>query len=292
MPTRWQLARYFLWLGSTGFGGPIALLGHMERDLVGQRAWFAQEEFRRGVVFAQLAPGPMAAQLAIYLGWLRGGVSGATVAGLAFVGPSLVMVIALAVAYEALDGLAWLRAAFYGVSAAVIAVIARGAIRLTRLTVRRDPLMWLVFFVNAIVTVLIRAESIGLLLGSGALVLLVREPHVVRRVVARVGLPAFAVADLSQQSAPALGQLFLYFCNAGAVVFGSGLAIVPFLYATVARHGWLTEQQFLDAIAVSLITPGPVVITVAFIGHLVSGLPGALVAAAGVFLPVYLVTVV
>jgi chromate transporter len=288
-PGLWLLVRYFLWLGATGFGGPIALVGYMQRDLAEQRGWFTAEEVKRGVVFSQLAPGPLAAQLAIYLGWKRYGVTGATLCGIAFVAPSLVMVIALAIAYQRFQGLTWLRAAFYGVSAAVLAIIARAAVKLARLTLTRDRLLWFVFALNGVATVIARAELVSVLLVSGLLVLIVRQPGIMRKAAPPSGVAAAAfIATSSVAPAPTLFPLFWFFAKAGLVVFGSGLAIVPFLYAAVERYHWLTEQQFLDAIAVSLITPGPVVITVAFIGHLLQGLPGALIAALGVFLPVYL----
>src|SRR6266702_2982491 len=193
------LLLYFLRLGTLGFGGPIALAGHMEQDLVEQRGWISAQEYKEGLAFAQLAPGPLAAQLAIYLGWVRGRVLGATLAGIAFVAPSFLMVLVLSELYV------------------------------------------------------------------------------------RLGGPA---------SVAVLWKILTYFAGASLFVFGSGLAIVPFLYGGVVRQfHWLTERQFIDAVAVSMITPGPVVITVAFIGYLVAGLPGAILAAVGVFLPVYLITV-
>jgi chromate transporter len=290
-PGLWPLVRYFLWLGATGFGGPIALVGYMQRDLAEKRGWFTADEIKRGIVFSQLAPGPLAAQLAIYLGWKRYRVLGATLAGVAFVAPSLLMVILLAIAYQRFQGLPWLRAAFYGVSAAVLAIIARAAVKLAKLTLTKDRLLWFVFVLNAVGTVLARAELVSLLLASGLLVLIVRQPGVLRKAAPPSGAAAAFIATSSFAPPPQMLPVFWFFTKAGMVVFGSGIAIVPFLYAAVERYHWLTEQQFLDAIAVSLITPGPVVITVAFIGHILRGLPGALIAAVGVFLPVYLAVV-
>src|SRR6185312_7366325 len=133
-PSRADVLRFFAALGTTGFGGPIALVGYMERELVEQRQWVTPQEFRDGRAFSQLAPGPLAAQLAMYLGWVCHGVRGATLAGVAFVGPSFVMVVVLAALYSRFGGMAWLQGAFYGVGAAVIAIIARSAIKLTRTT--------------------------------------------------------------------------------------------------------------------------------------------------------------
>jgi chromate transporter len=286
-----ELVSYFIQLGTTGFGGPIALVGYMQRDLTEHRRWFTPAEFSQGLAFAQLAPGPLAAQLAIYLGWLRAGSLGATLVGAAFVAPSLVMVVLLAIVYERYQA-DWLQGALYGIGAAVIALIARSTVRLARVTLQRDGLWWAIFGVNAVATLWTGAELLSVLLLSGVAAVLVRAPP------AGFGRSssAFAVVILPNlllfASSSLLLQLFVFFAKAGAVVFGSGLAIVPFLHGAVVDHHWITEQQFLDAVAVSLVTPGPVVITVAFIGHLVAGLPGALVAAIGVFLPVYVMVVV
>lgn len=284
-----DLTRYFLRLGTFGFGGPIALVGYMQRDLVETRGWFTAEEFGEGLAFAQLAPGPLAAQLAIYLGWLRGGAAGATLTGLAFIGPSFLMVLVLSWLYVRFGGMPWMRGAFYGIGAAVIAIIARSAVRLLKLTVRRDPLLWGLFAINAIVTAVTASESLALFVASGVVALAVRGGW---RWSSRPTAAVVAPLLLTLPAAPALLQILWFFTKAGAVVFGSGLAIVPFLYGGVVHDfGWLTERQFLDAVAVSMITPGPVVITVAFIGYLAAGLPGAFAASVGVFLPVYLITV-
>lgn len=277
-PSLGALAAYFVRLGTFGFGGPIALAGYMQRDLVEDRGWVTKEEYVRGLALAQLAPGPLAAQLAIYLGWARAGVPGATLVGFAFVLPSFAMVIAISFAYVRFGGLAWMQSAFYGIGAAVIAIILRSAVKLVRLTLARDWLLWIVFLANAVATAALEAEVISLILGCGLATLLVQ--------LGKSRLPAaLSVAP------PAV--LFWFFTKAGAFVFGSGLAIVPFLYGGVVReHRWLTDQQFLDAVAVAMITPGPVVITVAFIGYLVDGFSGAVLAAAGVFLPCWLFVVI
>ena len=291
-----ELVRYFLWLGATGFGGPIALVGFMQRDLVEQRRWFSVEEYREGLALAQLAPGPLAAQLAMYLGWARGGVLGAALVGLAFVLPSFVMVLALAIAYIRYGGLAWMQGAFYGIGAAVIAIIARSAVKLTRLTLGRDALLWGLFAVAALVTAWTESEIVWVFLGAGALAVLVRARGLWSRSHA-LGLALLPPGLLTGLSAPATGEtlwrIAWFFTEAGAFVFGSGLAIVPFLHGGVVREfAWLDERQFLDAVAVAMITPGPVVITVAFIGYLVAGLAGAVVAALATFLPCYLFTVI
>jgi chromate transporter len=291
-----DLVRYFVRLGTFGFGGPIALAGYMQRDLVEERRWVTEKQYKDGLALAQLAPGPLAAQLAIYFGWLRGGVLGASAIGLAFVLPSFVMVVALSVLYLEYGGLPWMRSAFYGVGAAVIAIIARSAVKLARMTLTRDALLWAVFGVSAVVTGWTESEIVWVFLLSGLVVLVVRAPPRLsgRALLAGVaGVPPWMLSGLhGPAAAGTLWTILWYFAEAGAVIFGSGLAIVPFLHAgVVERFGWLTERQFLDAIAVAMITPGPVVITVAFIGYLVAGPLGGSLAAIGVFLPVYLFTV-
>jgi chromate transporter len=264
----------------------------MQRDLVEARGWVTKDEYVKGLALAQLAPGPLAAQLAIYLGWSRAGLLGATLVAIAFVLPSFLMVMAISVAYVRFGGLAWMQAAFYGIGAAVIAIILRSAYKLVRLTLGRQWLLWAIFAANAIATAVMEAEVVSLILGCGVAALAV---HLSRaRATIRLALVPPILAVLGGGSGAASGTtLFWFFVKAGAFVFGSGLAIVPFLYGGVVReHGWLTDQQFLDAVAVAMITPGPVVITVAFIGHLVQGWSGAVLAALGVFLPCYLFVVI
>ena len=288
-----DLLWYFLRLGTLGFGGPIALAGHMQQDLVEQRAWISPQDYKEGLALAQLAPGPLAAQLAMYLGWVRARGLGATLVALVFVGPSFVMVLVLSALYVRFNGLPWMQGLFYGIGAAVIAIIARSALKLVRMTLGRDRLLWVLFTVSALVTAWTETEIIWLFLLCGFVPLLVRERGPVRAAPALALLPAVpAISVGSASSIGILGKVLVYFAGAGLFVFGSGLAIVPFLYGGVVRQfHWLTERQFIDAVAVSMITPGPVVITVAFIGYLVAGLAGATLAAIGVFVPVYLVVV-
>ncbi|HEX6764414.1 MAG TPA: chromate transporter [Polyangiaceae bacterium] len=292
-----DVALYFLRLGTFGFGGPIALAGYMQRDLVEERRWISKQDYVEGLALAQLAPGPLAAQLAIYLGWVRGGVFGATVVGLAFVLPSFVMVLALSALYVEFGGLSWMRGAFYGIGAAVIAIIARSVFKLVKLTLTNDRLLWMLFVLNGVLTAATESEVAWVFFASGLVSMLVKAPPKWRGSVALLGvgpLPLWSVTGLfGPVSTATLFTIGWYFAEAGAFVFGSGLAIVPFLHGgVVTRFHWLTDQQFLDAVAVAMITPGPVVITVAFIGYLVGGPVGAVVAALATFLPCYLFTVV
>src|ERR1700688_227446 len=281
-----EFTAYFLWLGTVGFGGPIALAGRMQQDLVDARGWISKEDYVEGLALAQLAPGPLAAQLAMYLGYVRAGVLGATLVGIAFVLPSFLMVLALSAAYMRFGGLNWMQAVFYGIGAAVIAIIARSAHKLTRLTLRKDPLLWGIFLVLAISTAWTSREIIWLVVAGGLITLAVKSIPSRKPVIASFVLP---LGVLVPASGPVL-QIFWFFAKAGLFVFGSGLAIVPFLYGGVVQgHHWLNDRQFVDAVAVAMITPGPVVITVAFIGYVVAGAMGATAAALGVFLPVYLI---
>jgi len=295
----WQLVRYFLKLGTLGFGGPVALVGYMRRDLVEQRAWIAEVDYKEGLALAQLAPGPLAAQLAIYLGYVHYRFLGATLAGLAFVLPSFFMVVVLGWAYTLYGGLAWMQAVFYGVGASVIGIIALSAYKLTTKTLGRDGLLWAIFLVTALVTIVTQTEQVLLFLAAGILVWLVKAPPKLRWSKSRAPVASFTSVPLGallavvSTTGGTLWTLLTYFATAGAFVIGSGLAIIPFLYGGVVQgHHWLTDRQFLDAGAVAMITPGPVVITVAFIGYLVAGVPGASVAALGTFLPCYLLTIV
>ena len=287
------LVRYFLWLGTVGFGGPVVLVERMRRDLQEERQWFTAGEYKEGLALAQLAPGPLAAQLAIYLGWVRAGLLGATAVGAAFIGPSFVMVLALSAAYLRFGGLPWMRGAFYGVGASVIAIIGHSAWRLVRKTVGRDQLLWMIVVINALVTAWTQTEIVWLIAACGVVVWGSRELPRAAHAGALV-MPPWLLTGLH---GPTTGRATLgiaaYFAKAGALVFGSGLAIVPFLHGGVVQQmHWLDERQFLDAVAVSMITPGPVVITVAFIGFLVAGPLGACAAAVGVFLPAYVIVVV
>jgi len=284
VPVR-DLVAYFLYLGSLGFGGPVALVGYMQRDLVERRGWFTRDEYLKSLALSQLAPGPLAAQLAICLGYVHSRVRGATLVALAFILPSFLMTVALGWLYVRFGGLTWMQSAFYGVGAAVIGIITHAAYKLARLTLRADRLQWGIFAVMAVVTAWTESEIATLFVLSGVVALIVQAPPAFLR---RAGTACFAVVtpDL-------LAQIFWFFTKAGAFVFGSGLAIVPFLYGGVVQeYHWLDDKQFLDAVAVAMLTPGPVVITVAFIGYLVASFPGAVAAAVGVFLPVYLFVVV
>ncbi len=293
------LIKYFLKLGTTGFGGPVALVGYMHKDLVENRQWISDEEYKQGLALAQLMPGPLAAQLAIYLGFVHYRIAGATLVGLAFVLPSFIMVVLLGMAYKLYGGLPWMQAVFYGVGAAVIGIIAVSAYKLTTKSIgkfnlksfQQNWLLWLFYLVAAAVTFITQQEQVLLFVAAGLLYMFVKAPP---KWFNRTTVNSFVLLQIGfwNYEAGILGKIAIFFAKAGAFVFGSGLAIVPFLHAgVVTENHWLTESQFVDSVAVAMITPGPVVITVGFIGYLVAGFPGAAVAALATFFPCYLLTV-
>ena len=287
----WDLTLYFLKLGAIGFGGPPALASYMHRDLVERRKWITEEDYKEGMALAQLAPGPLAAQLAIYLGFVHYRVLGATLAGVAFVLPSFFMVLILGYLYVLYGGLLWMQAVFYGIGAAVIGIITIGTYKLTKKSLGREWLLWIIFGVVAVVTFIMEKELIWLIL-SGGLVYWFYKMKPKFSTANSIMISIFFLQIAVDLNNSILKQIAWFFFKAGAFVFGSGLAIVPFLYGGVVKeYGWLNEQEFLDAVAVAMITPGPVVITVGFIGYLVAGFPGACVAALATFLPCYFFTI-
>lgn len=296
-----DITLYFLKLGTWGFGGPVALVGYMHRDLVEEKQWLSEEEYKEGVALAQLAPGPLAAQLGIYIGFVHYGLLGATLAGLAFVLPSFIMVVTLGVVYQLYSGLPWMREIFYGVSAAVIGIISISAYKLTLKSVGKlnlanikdNWLLWLFYLIAVVVTVITQQEEVALFIGCGLLYMLIKAPPAWIKKPNALPILFFSNAGFWNYSKDTLEEIGLFFLKAGAFVFGSGLAIVPFLHTGVVNeYQWLNENQFVDAVAVAMVTPGPVVITVGFIGYLMSGFPGAAVAALATFLPCFLFTVI
>lgn len=289
-----DLTKYFLKLGTVGFGGPVALVSYMHRDLVENKKWISEDDYKEGLALSQLAPGPLAAQLSIYLGYVHYRIIGATVAGLAFVIPSFLMVIAIGFAYVKFGGLPYMQAVFYGVGASVIGIITISSYKLTKKSIGKDYLMWTIFIALAVTTFITETEILWLIILAGIIVWFVKAPpKFLRTANSLLTVPFLLLATTVVPISTKLGQLGWFFTKAGAFVFGSGLAIVPFLYGGVVKeYQWLTEQQFLDAVAVAMITPGPVVITVGFIGYLIAGLPGACVSALATFLPCYIFTVV
>lgn len=285
--TIWDLARYFLWLGTFGFGGPIALIGYMQRDLVEKKGWLTHDDYVHGLALAQMCPGPLATYIALYFGWLKARVFGATVIAISFLLPSFLLVIALAIFYTHNSDVSWVVGAFYGIGASIIAIIFRSACKLAKLTCKKEYLLWTLFGLSAILAPFVTTKVVFLLLGCGLIAMLIKAPP---RIAGTHSIPlAWLTTGLHGEATSAtLTKIALFFVWAGAFVFGSGLAIIPLLEpGVVHEYQWLTSSQFIDAVSVGLITPGPALITSAFIGYLVAGLLGALVAVIAVFLPCY-----
>jgi len=294
-----QLVYYFLKLGTMGFGGPVALVGYMHKDLVENKQWINEDEYKQGLALAQLAPGPLAAQLSIYLGFVHYGLLGATLVGFAFILPSFIMVVLLGMAYKLYGGLVWMQAVFYGVGAAVIGIIGVSAYKLTTKSIgkfnvasfKANWLLWLFCILAAATTYITQQEQVLLFVAAGILYMFIKAPPK-WSISATANNVVLLQIGIWQYESDKLLKMAIFFAKAGAFVFGSGLAIVPFLHAgVVTDNHWLNEQQFVDSVAVAMITPGPVVITVGFIGYLVAGFWGACVAALATFLPCYLFTI-
>ena len=284
-----EIVRYFLRLGLLGFGGPVALVAQMERDLVTERKWLSKEQMREAIALCQSLPGPLAIQVGIFLAHLRGGQRGAWAGGCAFILPNFLIVAAIGALYVHFGGLRPVTAIFYGVSPAVIALILQSCYRLVKLGMEHY-LQWALALACFVVTVVVQAEVALLFIGAGIIGMLYYGT-VLRSKPSSTSLsavlPAIAVSPTSAVAGlSTIGKLFLFFLKAGALTFGSGLVIVPFLQqGVVQEYGWLNERDFLVAVAVGMISPGPVVITATFVGYLVSGFWGALAATIGIFLP-------
>jgi chromate transporter len=289
-----ELARYFLRLGFLGFGGPVALVGQMERELVNDKKWLSKDEMRESIAICQSLPGPLAIQVGIYVGWLRGGFWGAWLGGWCFILPNFVIVAALGALYVHLGELKPVTAIFYGVSPAVIALILHSCYRLAKLGME-DWLQWAIAAVCFVVTIILQAEVALLFIGAG-IVGIIYYGNIAKRppVALQIALiPAAAPAAAPVATGSTLGKLLLFFLKAGSLTFGSGLVIVPFLeQGLVQQYGWLNEREFLVAVAIGMISPGPVVITATFVGYLVAGFWGSLVSTVGIFLPSFLLVLI
>jgi chromate transporter len=294
------LVRYFVRLGSSGFGGPIALVGYMQRDLVEDRRWYTESEFQQALAVGQMMPGPLAAQVAMWLGYLQAGALGAAAVAAVFVLPPFIFVTAVAVFYAKYEGLAWVHSVFLGVGPAVLAIVAIAAYKLARSTNKTDPTLWVIATVVCTLTAITGAEIVWLFIAAGLFGAVYYGGGIPKRraggavaAVSPVALSAVVKGLAWTGSGAGLGTLGWFFFKAGAFTFGSGLAVVPFLqHGLVDQHHWLSDQQFVDAVAMGLISPGPVVIMATFAGYLVFGIAGAIVATVGVFLPALLLVVI
>jgi chromate transporter len=292
------LVSYFAKLGTWGFGGPIALAGYMHRDLVEARRWFTEDEYSQGLAVSQTMPGPLAAQLAMWLGYVERGWLGALAVSVPFVLPPFLIVTVIGVLYAQYQGLGVVQDVFFGVAPAVLAIIAIAAYKLARVTAKTDPVLWVIVVVQCVATVISGKEIVWPFIGAAIFGAVYYGGGLPRRMRSAGALaPDLVVAAVKGfawiGSGASFAAMAVFFVQASAFTFGSGLAMVPFLHAgLVEEHGWLTEQQFVDAVAMGLVTPGPVVIMATFAGYLVHGILGAVVATLAVFIPVYLFVVI
>ena len=292
-----ELVKYYLRLGLVGFGGPVALVGQMERELVGDKKWLTKDEMREGIAVCQSLPGPLAIQVGIWISYIRGGFWGAWAGGWAFILPNFVIVAALGALYVRFEGLPAVAAIFYGVSPAVIALILHSCYRLTKLGMK-DWLEWALAAAAFGITVAVQTEVALVFIGCGIVGLLyygslVRGRKTASTTSLMIGMPLLAIGSAPGSLGTMLGKLLMFFLKAGSLTFGSGLVIVPFLEkGLVQQTGWLNEREFLVAVAMGMISPGPVVITATFVGYLVAGFWGSLVATIGIFLPSFLLVLI
>jgi chromate transporter len=288
-----EVVRYFLRLGLLGFGGPVALVGQMGRELADERGWLTKDEMREAVAICQSLPGPLAIQVGIYVSYLRAGFWGAWAGGWAFILPNFVIVAALGALYVYLGDLKPVTAIFYGVSPAVIALILHSCWRLAKLGME-DRLQWAIATICFVVTIALRAEVALLFIGAGLVgICYYGTPLALLRRTTTHAIAAPLAATASAASGSTLAKLLLFFLKAGSLTFGSGLVIVPFLEQGLVReYGWLDQRQFLVAVAIGMISPGPVVITATFVGYLVAGFWGSLVSTVGIFLPSFILVLI
>jgi chromate transporter len=287
-----ELVRYFLRLGCLGFGGPVALVGQMERELVDGKKWLSKEQMREAIAICQSLPGPLAIQVGVYISYLRGGFWGAWAGGWAFILPNFIIVASLGALYVYLGDLQPVTAIFYGVSPAVIALILHSCYRLAKLGME-DWLQWAIAAVCFVVTVVLQAE-VALLFIAAGIVGILYYGGLFSRTPKALSITVPVLAALAPDaSGSTIGKLLLFFLKAGSLTFGSGLVIVPFLeQGLVHQFGWLDQRQFLIAVAIGMISPGPVVITATFVGFLVAGFWGSLVSTIGIFLPSFLLVLI
>lgn len=295
-PTLVAFVGYFLRLGLTGFGGPVALANYMRSDLVERHRWIDPEEYDEGLAIATACPGPLAYQLGVYCGYITHGTTGALAVAVAFAAAPFAIVVTTAALYVRYGSTWELRGMFYGVGPVIVALIARSCYDLGRKTLRGKWLAYVLAVVACAVTIIVQRELTAIILITGALGIFVfappKAPQAHPSTLETTNEPHIKSSTLAQLAGTAAYQtvapmkLFWFFLKTGFLVFGSGLVVVPFLKAYVVdQYHWLSNRAFLDAVAVGIMSPGPVVITATFVGYLNAKLPGALAATAGIFMP-------
>ena len=284
-----ELARFFLWLGAVGFGGPVVHLALLEEHAVRMRRWLTADEFLELLGLTNLIPGPNSTEMAMAIGYRRAGFAGLLVAGVCFILPAACLTTLLAWMYVRYAALPWLQPALAGLAPAVIVVMAHGAFRLGRDAVRSalDVATMLVVCALALYGI-----SEMALLGGAAVVGALQPLRTRTLVMTGVVLAGVPLVAASVQAPASLQSLGGYFLEVGAVLYGGGYVLVAFLQGLVDHQGWLTQRQLFDAVAAGQVTPGPVLTTATFVGYLVLGPLGAAVATAAIFLPAFVFTAV
>jgi len=277
-----QLAAVFLRLGTTAFGGPAAHIAMMEDEVVRRRHWLTRERFLDLVGAANLIPGPNSTELAIHIGLDQRGWRGFLVAGLCFIVPAVVIVMALGWVYVEYGTLPEAQAVLYGVKPVILAVIAQALWGLGKTAIKTWQLGVVAVFAAAAIVLGMNELLVLVVAGAFACAFTLSKRRPLAAVVPVVPAVIATTVPFS------LGALFVFFAKVGAVLYGSGYVLIAFLRTDlVERWGWLTENQLLDAIAIGQVTPGPVFTTATFVGYLLDGPAGALVATAGIFLPAF-----
>ncbi len=275
----------FLRLGTIAFGGPAAHVAIMQEEFVRRRKWLSDQQFLDLLGATNLIPGPNSTEMAIHLGYLHGGTVGLIAAGIGFIVPAMAMMLGLAwlyVRYQSLPEAGWL---LYGIKPVIIVIILQALWNLGRKAVKST--LTALTGLAALVLYLAGANELAILFGGGLLVMVLMNLYQLKRLRLPAVLLPLAGLSLPAAIAPfSLSLLFLSFLKIGAVLYGSGYVLLAFLRADfVVKLGWLNDQQLIDAIAMGQVTPGPVFTSATFIGYLLGGVPGALLATAGIFLP-------
>ncbi len=283
-----DLLKLFLKLGFTGFGGPLVHIAMMEDEVVEKRKWLAKEQFMEGLAVCQLLPGPASTQLGIYIGYVRGGFLGSIVAGAGFILPAFLIIVGLSWLYFRYETFPQVEGFFFGVNPAVIALIGWSCYRMSKSAIT-DWKLAIVFVASFLATWLVRFDVLLLLVIAGGIGILVYAPFHKRVKLPAVLWFAGAGGSLHPFIESHYVALLLFFLKVGAFIYGGGLVIIPFIEQEVVNKlGWMTSSQFLDGVALGQITPGPVVITAAFVGYKVASFLGAAVAAFAIFFPSFI----
>ncbi|MCX6156910.1 MAG: chromate efflux transporter [Ignavibacteriota bacterium] len=307
MITNFQIFRYFLYLGITGFGGPFAFIEYMRRDLVIKKKWMTLEEFKNYFGYAQIAPGPLAFQVAVYFAYFKKGFWAAVLTLIGLVIPSFSIVLIFSIFYKEFNDISYIVWGLYGIGPIIISIIFYSGFNLTRTVFTKDIFQYVLFFSAVAVSIFFKVHILILILSFAFIALTyytLKEKFKSDKVNSISVLAITAILSAINYVPVVLNQFIDYvnnklldialvFMKAGALTYGSGFVIIGVLrHDVVENFKWLTAKEFIDGIAFGQITPGPVVITSTFIGYMVSGIPGSVVATISVFLPTFIIVLI